>query len=151
MSIINNILGFKELEPAVKIDMDNYKPYSNISELREKANAYISSLQDEEFSLEESNPEIKFTVSKKSAEHTTRKAGETKLIITKQIKQIFKQGYVYSVQDEKNKHPNVEHILKCRTFIMLNGEMKEFHFTLKMQKGGKNYFYDGSFNINDPE
>ena len=119
--------GVTDLPPTVKINMDNYKPYTDIHDLRVKANDYLRSLQAKEFSLEESNPQINFFITKYSAEHTTRKAGETKLIITKQIEEIFKQAYVFNVEDD-NKHHNIEHILKCRTYIMVQNKLYEFLF-----------------------
>jgi hypothetical protein len=135
------------LDPAVHINMDNYKPYSGIRELREKAKAFLLTIIEREFSLEETNPQIKFVLNKKGASHIMQGAGITKLIITKQLPAILKQGSIFGVEDEEKGDVNTLHILKCRTHIMIENKMYEFYFVLKMKRDTKTYLYDGTINL----
>jgi hypothetical protein len=141
----------KYLDPAVHVNMDNYKPYSDIRELRTKAKEHLKSLQGMEYCLGETNPNIKFFISSYSINHTIRNAGIHKLILTKQLPEIFKQANINGVEDEKKGDENVLHILKCSTYIMIERELYQFHFVLKMKKGGKNFLYDGTINISFKE
>lgn len=141
----------KILPQAITIDLNNYKPYNGINELRKKAKEYVKNLKGQEFSLEEKNPHINFTFSNESVWHIVNGAGKTKLIITKQLPEIFKQGIILEVEDEKKKDTNTENVLHCGTYIMLQDELFMFYFTLKLKKGGKNYIYDGNINVDKPE
>lgn len=143
--------GVIDLPPMVVINMDNYKPYATIKELREKTKDYLQSLVGKEFSLEETNPNIKFVLNKKGVSHLMQGAGLTKLIITKHLEDILKQGSVFGVEDEVKGDTTVLHILKCRSYIMLEGRVYEFYFVLKMKKDNKTYLYDGTIYIDQPE
>lgn len=143
--------GVSSLDSVVRINMDNYKPYSNITELRNKSQSYLNSLKSKSFSLEESNPDIKFRIIRAFVNHTTRKAGKTKLIITKQITEILKQGIVISVTDETKGDINTKGVIECVTFIMVDGELFEARFLIKMKVNGQNDLYDLTFNHTLPE
>lgn len=151
MSALDKILGVKSLPPMVKINMNNYGDFQNIKELREMAKSYLNSLRGVDFSLEESNPKIKFTLSKESVWHLTSKSGKLKLIATKQLPQIFQQGIIMGVENEQKGDKNVDHVLKCGTYIMIESDVFIFYFVLKMKKGDKNYIYDGNIDISKPE
>lgn len=138
------------LPAAVKINMDNYHT-NDVYILRERAVDYLNSLRGKIFSLEETNPDIKFTLSRESVWHLTANAGVTKLKITKQLPEIVRQGMIVSVEDEMKKDTNVEHILKCSSYIMINGELYAYYFVLKMKKGGTHFIYSGAIDVEKPE
>lgn len=142
--------GIIDLPPMVVIDMDNYGT-NDIKELDKKAQEYLQTLLGVEFSLEESNPSIKFTISKASIWHLTNKCGIIKLKITKQLPSIFKQGIVFSVEDETKGDKTVLHILRCGTYIMVNREVYVYYFILKLKKGSNNFVYDGNIDVRQPE
>lgn len=151
MEIGGEVDGVTFLDPAVIINMDNYKPYKNIHELREKASDYLMSLRETEFSLND-NPEVKFRLTKYSISHTLLRAGETNIIATKQIEQIFKQSHIFKVSEpEPDEQQDVDYVLKCRTHISINGVVYTFRFVIKHTKRGEHYFYDGTINIYKPE
>jgi hypothetical protein len=142
--------GVKFLDPAVRIDMDNYGT-NDIKELDRKAEEHLNSLRGTEFCLQESNPNIKFTISRSGIWHLTNQAGLVKLKITKQLPDIFKQGIVFGVEDEVKGDKNVLHVLRCTSYIMVREEIYAYHFILKMKKGENNFIYDGNIDIRTPE
>jgi hypothetical protein len=142
--------GVKFLDPAVHINVDNYGT-NDIKELDKKANEYLNGLRGTEFSLEESNPNIKFTLSKDSVWHLINSSGLVKLKITKQLPDIFKQGIIFGVEDETKGDKNVLHILKCGTYIMVKNEIYLYYFVLKLKRNSQNFIHDGNIDISKPE
>ena len=138
------------LAPMIRINMDNYGT-NDVKELDKRAEEYLKGLRGVEFSLEESNPNIKFTLSTESVWHLINRAGFAKIKITKQLPEIFKQGIVFKVEDETKGDTNVLHVLRCGTYIMVNGEVYVYYFVLKLKIGNKNYIHDGNIDMRKPE
>jgi len=65
------------------------------------------------------------------------------------LPEILKQGSIFGVEDEAKGDVNTLHILKCRTYIMVEGKMYEFYFVLKMKRDTKTYLYDGTINLSE--
>lgn len=146
--------GVTFLEPAIVIDIDNnyqLDDKEDLNELRGKAESYLNTLKGMELSLEENNPEIKFTIAKQAVWHLTAEAGKKKLILTKQLIQILKQGTIVKVEDDKRGDINILHVLRCVSYIMIEGDVFAFYFTLKLMKNKQSYLYEGSVDVETPE
>lgn len=142
--------GVTILNPAVSIDLDNYKPYSNVTELRKKAIEYLKTLKEQDFAIGESG--LTFRFFKKGIEHILSKTGITKILITKQLTDIFNQAHILIIKPPKeSEEKTVDSVVVCGTYIMIKGLMYYYIFNVKKYKDGKTLIYSGNINIQRPE